>query len=74
MLKPTLPFSSVVFLLLVPGLPARCGQPTKPDQQKIGRLIRQLGSEDGKEQEAAALALKRLGGDCPEVAAQSCVQ
>jgi WD40 repeat protein len=36
-------------------------QQAKPDPQEIARLIRELGSEDGKKQEAAALALKKLG-------------
>jgi sugar lactone lactonase YvrE len=43
------------------ALQAGCGQPAKSGPQVIARLIRKLGSEDGKEQEAAAAALKRLG-------------
>jgi WD40 repeat protein len=50
----------LVLALLFPTL-ARGDQPAKPDQQEISRLLHQLGSAKGSEQEAAAAALQKIG-------------
>ncbi len=47
--------------LLFYSLPLHADEPSKPDRAEIDRLIGQLGSKNGKEQEAAALALKQVG-------------
>jgi WD40 repeat protein len=61
-----LPLLALFLLGLFCPLSAGGFQPAKPDPQEIARLIRELGSEDGKEQEAAATALKKLGAPALE--------
>jgi WD40 repeat protein len=53
----------LTLFLLTHFCPVSAGdpQPAKPDPKHIDRLVQQLGSESGDEQDAAAAALRRLG-------------